>query len=222
MEDDGGRYCTKMAKDSPLLRPLWKDSVPRHQQTAGARKRKVVMWEDKKREKLKKNPGEEQGEQDINREESAEAQEPQKPQEVQEAQGEDKDISAPSPVVETDDDDPIPGNIERCKERIETGILPDIFERRLSKFIERQEHAEVIQELEPDLSLEIVTRLVALKEMEEYYQDVQDDYTDEELPTDPKDRWREGKRRDWTDNCLLNMQGLISAYRNGELQHHDT
>ncbi|KAJ5116819.1 hypothetical protein N7456_001167 [Penicillium angulare] len=117
--------------------------------------------------------------------------------------------------------DDIQGNIERCKERIETGILPDYFERKLQTFLEKEETQRKIQESEPGISSEVASRLGDLKEMQKYWQNEQAQYKDQEAPTCVKVKWKAEKRIEWINSCLLNIQGLISAYRNHELEHYD-
>ncbi|KAJ5152026.1 hypothetical protein N7492_010321 [Penicillium capsulatum] len=65
------------------------------------------------------------------------------------------------------DEDDILANIERCRERIETGILPRLFQKKLEIYMKRkQEMDEMIASEPAGLSWEVVQRLDSLKFIE--------------------------------------------------------
>ncbi|KAJ5594961.1 uncharacterized protein N7459_001169 [Penicillium hispanicum] len=57
------------------------------------------------------------------------------------------------------DEEDIQGNIERCKERIEDGIMPQWWETKLARYQEVKDRMDRMTAADPGLSLEVVVRL---------------------------------------------------------------
>lgn len=94
------------------------------------------------------------------------------------------------------DQDDIDGQIERCLERIEDGIMPQIFELKLEMYEERRAALDEMIRSEPDgLSWDVVQRLHQLKIIQEHLNKEGD--PDEQLP---------------------NVNSLIAAYSGGKLE----
>lgn len=89
----------------------------------------------------------------------------------------------------------IDGQIERCHKRINEGIMPSLFEKRLSVYNQAKESRNKIMEGEPEgLSWEVYRRLDSLKFMRRSLAEKGDG--DEQLP---------------------NVEALLEAYRSGKL-----
>ncbi|KAJ5356985.1 hypothetical protein N7517_011594 [Penicillium concentricum] len=88
----------------------------------------------------------------------------------------------------------VDGQIERCKERISEGILPQFFQNRMISFTAiKQERMDMINSEPEGLSWEIVQRLDCLKKLQ-----------------------RSFEARDDDDN-LSNVKAIMTAYRSGKL-----
>ncbi|KAJ5497512.1 hypothetical protein N7463_009499 [Penicillium fimorum] len=88
----------------------------------------------------------------------------------------------------------IDGQIERCKERISEGIMPDFFESRMETFMAiKKDRMDMINFERKGLSWEIVQRLDSLKKLEQIL----------------------GRKDD--DDNLSNVKALMAAYRSGDL-----
>ncbi|KAJ5618635.1 hypothetical protein N7528_006746 [Penicillium herquei] len=97
-------------------------------------------------------------------------------------------------------EDDIEANIERCHERIETGIMPQVFEIKLEGFMKRKAAREKMMTSEPGLSFDVARRLDSLKHMRDHY---------------------EGKTSEEDVNSYINIKALIKAYRSGEIDWYN-
>ncbi|KAJ6023836.1 hypothetical protein N7540_004633 [Penicillium herquei] len=97
-------------------------------------------------------------------------------------------------------EDDIEANIERCHERIETGIMPQVFEMKLEGFMKRKAAREKMMASEPGLSFDVARRLDSLKHMRDHY---------------------EGKTSEEDINSSINIKALIKAYRSGKIDWYN-
>lgn len=89
----------------------------------------------------------------------------------------------------------IDGHISRNRERIEDGIMPQVFKKRLEHYEKQKAYIDNMIASEPaGLSMAVITRLETLKNMKKIYE-------------------RDGDR----NGQLPNVEALIKAYREGEL-----
>lgn len=101
-------------------------------------------------------------------------------------------------------------NIARCQERIETGILPDMYRRQLESFKQMKAVQDEKLALEPGLSVEVAERLYLLTGIEEFLMN----------PERPESsRW--SREADHAESDLINLRGLIQAYRSKEIEWHE-
>ncbi|KAJ5794026.1 hypothetical protein N7457_000625 [Penicillium paradoxum] len=89
--------------------------------------------------------------------------------------------------------------IARCKERIEDGIMPAVFEWKLQAFLKEKANQDAMMAAEPLVKdWSVVQRLTTLKGMLAWLKDGNDKY-----------------------NLAPNVVALIEAYRSGSLKWHD-
>ncbi|CAI7614016.1 unnamed protein product [Penicillium viridicatum] len=92
-------------------------------------------------------------------------------------------------------DDDVDGQITRCLRRIDEGILPDIFERRLKMYQQRKQEQIDMMNSEPEgLSWEVVQRLDSLKKIQASFDELGND-----------------------SGNTPNVQAIMAAYRSGDL-----